>query len=106
MILDTNAISDLLKNNEALVAALGKDDHQLPVIALGEYRYGLMRSSLREQLEQRLRRWEAIWPVLPVGSETTAHYARVREQLRASGNPLKPCRLIVCSRFGSSARSL
>jgi predicted nucleic acid-binding protein len=88
VILDTNAISALLKNDEALVAALGRDDHHLPVIALGEYRYGLMRSTLREQLEERLRRWESIWPVLSIGAETAAHYARVREHLRARGTPI------------------
>jgi predicted nucleic acid-binding protein len=88
MILDTNAISALLKHDEALIAALGNEDHQLPVIALGEYRFGLRRSKLRTRLEGQLRQWELIWTVIPVVRETTEHYARVREALRARGTPI------------------
>ncbi len=88
MILDTNAISDLLRATEALISVLGQEDHHLPVIALGEYRYGLTRSRLRETLERQLNQWEAIWPVLAIVRETTCHYARIREQLRSDGAPI------------------
>ena len=88
MILDTNAISDLLKNDVALVEVLGQDDHHLPVIALGEYQYGLMRSKLRSEIELRLRQWTALWTVLTIGEETARYYASTREQLRADGTPI------------------
>ena len=88
MILDTNAISALLKHDMSLVALLGEEDHQLPVIALGEYRFGLRRSRLRKRLERQLRQWELVWTVLPVMRETTEHYGRIREQLRAQGTPI------------------
>lgn len=88
MILDTNAISDLLKNDRALIALLGSNDHHLPVIALGEYRYGLRRSTLRDLLERQLRQFEAVWMVLPIVAETSSHYAKVRDQLREQGTPL------------------
>ena len=88
MILDTNAISDLFQANESLLELLGNDDHQLPVIALGEYRYGLARSRLRKELDARLRQLEAIWTVLPIDRETTRVYADVRNQLRIGGTPI------------------
>jgi len=88
MILDTNAISALLKHDTALIALLGHEDHHLPVIALGEYRFGLRRSKLRQKLEQQLRSWEQIWAVLPVVRETTEHYGHIREKLRARGAPI------------------
>ena len=88
MILDTNAVSALLKCDAALIALLGRGDHQLPVIALGEYRFGLCRSKLRQKLEQQLRKWEQLWTVLPVVRETTEHYAQIREGLRTQGTPI------------------
>lgn len=88
MILDTNAISSLLRGDTDLVRLLGTENHQLPAIALGEYRYGLRRSRLANELEQRLSRFESIWNVLAVDRQTTHHYARIRDQLRNQGTPI------------------
>lgn len=89
MILDTNAVSDLLEGNAALEALLGRSSrHELPVIVIGEYRYGLARSrrsrTLLPLLEELIR--ESI--VLPLGVETAAAYAVVRDALRAQGTPI------------------
>jgi predicted nucleic acid-binding protein len=48
MLLDTNAISAWAKDDKALLGALRPDRTWfLPSIALGEYRYGLLKSTFR-----------------------------------------------------------
>ncbi|MDP1920884.1 MAG: type II toxin-antitoxin system VapC family toxin [Myxococcales bacterium] len=87
--LDTNAVSALFEGDEALVALLGRADRlSLPVIVVGEYRYGLQRSRHRRQLEVLLQQLVAASEVLTVGLETTVVYAQTRERLRARGRPL------------------
>lgn len=87
--LDTNAVSALFEGDDALVALLGRADRlSLPVIVVGEYRYGLQRSRHRRQLESLLQQLVAASELLTVGLETTSVYARTRERLRARGRPL------------------
>ncbi|MDP3504118.1 MAG: type II toxin-antitoxin system VapC family toxin [Myxococcales bacterium] len=87
--LDTNAVSALFEGDDALVALLGRADRlSLPVIVVGEYRYGLQRSRHRRQLESLLQQLVAASEVLTVGLETTVVSAQTRERLRARGRPL------------------
>jgi tRNA(fMet)-specific endonuclease VapC len=89
MILDTNAISDLLLENRALLRALPAHViFRLPVIALGEYRYGIERSRERVNLGHLLDQLEAVAEILPVDPQTAAHYANIREELRKHGHAL------------------
>lgn len=89
MILDTNAVSDLLEGNSALAALLGgASRHELPVIVIGEYRYGLTRSRRRRTLLPLLDELTRESIVLPIGVETAAAYAVVREALRTQGTPI------------------
>ncbi len=89
MILDTNAVSALLSGDASLARILeSADRHHLPVIVIGEYRYGLHRSQhgqkLRTFLEILIR--ESL--VLRVDEATTVHYAAVRNELRERGRPI------------------
>ncbi len=89
MILDTNAVSGLLEGDPALEALLARDHrHELPVIVIGEYRYGLARSRRRRTLLPLLDELVRESTVLSVGLETAAAYAAVREALRAQGTPI------------------
>jgi tRNA(fMet)-specific endonuclease VapC len=89
LILDTNAISALFTEDRALTSLLGGTDrHHLPTIVIGEYRYGLMRSRDRGALARLLDELIAASIVLPVDLATTAHYATVRDELRATGTPI------------------
>lgn len=89
MILDTNAVSALLAGDPALEAVLaGEERHELPVIVIGEYRYGLQRSRARARLEPLLEALIEESGVLSISEATTRHYARVRESLRAAGKPI------------------
>jgi tRNA(fMet)-specific endonuclease VapC len=89
MILDTNAVSALLAGDRKLEKILSRRAvHELPVIVIGEYRYGLLRSRARVSLESLLDALVENSVVLPVDDETTKSYAEVREQLRKRGTPL------------------
>jgi predicted nucleic acid-binding protein len=89
MILDTNAISALLDGDTALQAVLTvAERHHLPVIAMGEYRYGLKSSKHRLALENLLNRLEAESLVVPLNSATARLYADIRHELKTAGHPI------------------
>jgi tRNA(fMet)-specific endonuclease VapC len=89
LILDTNAISAVLEGDAAVERALSLSDrHHLPVIALGEYRYGLLRSRRRAELEPLLDRLEAESIVYSLDPTTARNYADVRDELRSARTPI------------------
>ena len=89
MILDTNAVSAVLSGDQAVGELLDRDDrHHLPVIVIGEYRYGLLRSSRRQHLDVLLEALTRESIVLLVDETTAETYAHLREELRAAGRPL------------------
>jgi tRNA(fMet)-specific endonuclease VapC len=71
MILDTNAVSDFADANQGLLDRLQQsaEDIHLPVIVLGEYRYGVKSSRLRAARESWLDELESTAIVLAVTSE-------------------------------------
>jgi tRNA(fMet)-specific endonuclease VapC len=89
VILDTNAVSALADGAPALLAALADVERlSLPVIVLGEFRFGAAQSRHRARYESWLTRLAAASQVLPVDEETARHYAVLRERLRAAGRPI------------------
>ena len=89
MILDTNAISALLEDDEALHARIAAEPTlYLPVIAIGEFRFGLLGSRLREPLSEKLNALIRRSAVFDVTDATTQHYAELRQALKAAGTPI------------------
>lgn len=89
MILDTNAVSALLTGDPSLEGMLtGVSRHHLPTVVIGEYRYGLARSRLRDRLEELLTLLISDSNVLPIDLASTRQYAKVRNELRAQGTPI------------------
>ncbi len=89
MILDTNALSAFFEGSPALGAALERTARLfLPVIVLGEYRFGLARSKKRRLIEPALDALEQAATVLSVEAETVRPYAEIRERLRRAGTPI------------------
>jgi predicted nucleic acid-binding protein len=89
VILDTNALSAFADENPSIIAVLDTaDEVSLPVIALGEYRYGVAQSRHRARYEQWLTDLLADCDVLDVTEKTTHHYAAINIELRQSGNPI------------------
>lgn len=89
MILDTNAVSALLVGDAALGDVLAADErHHLPVIVIGEYRYGVLGSRHRDHLQILLETLIRESMVLPVDEMTADAYAEVRDELRRKGRPI------------------
>ena len=89
MILDTNAVSALFVGDPALGEVLAGDQrHHLPVIVIGEYRYGLLGSRHRARLEDLLRILIRESLILQVDETTAEVYAQVRDELRQNGRPI------------------
>lgn len=89
MILDTNAVSDLFAGNQDLEAALAvSEKHHLPVIVIGEYRFGLIASRKQRMLEPLLDRLEQESFVLSPDRSTARQYAGIRHELRSKAKPI------------------
>lgn len=87
MILDTNAVSALADGDEQLLAIVSQVSRfALPVIVLGEYRFGIARSRYRNRYVDWLDKLIAASTVLSIDEETADHYATLREVLRESGH--------------------
>ncbi len=89
MILDTNAISAVVDGDPAiepklLAAAVAA----IPVIALGEYRFGVAQSKKRAVYEAWLRENLPLFRILSIDAETAEAYAEARLELRISGTPI------------------
>ena len=89
MIVDTNALSDLLEGRPEMRTAVGRAATlQIPVVVLGEYRYGLLHSRLRKVYEATLEGLLADVEILPIDPVTAEYYALVRSELRRAGRPI------------------
>ena len=89
MILDTNAVSALFAGDRALSELLSNSSHHhLPVIVIGEFRYGLLRSRQADLLSSLLDTLIRESIVLGIETRTANEYAHVREELRAVGKPI------------------
>jgi tRNA(fMet)-specific endonuclease VapC len=60
----------------------------VPVIVLGEYRYGIALSRERKRYEQWLSEYLPKFRILDVDERTTTSYAAVRMELRKAGTPI------------------
>lgn len=89
MILDTNALSAFVDGEPAVGARLrGEDSVAIPVIVLGEFRYGIARSRSRDRYERWLADHLSNFEILSVTEPTTLTYARVRAALKKLGRPI------------------
>jgi tRNA(fMet)-specific endonuclease VapC len=89
MILDTNALSAIADDIPAVITIFGQAASiELPVIVLGEYRFGIAQSRRRGEYEKWLRDLIAATRVLVVEDETSRHYAEIRRALKKAGQPI------------------
>lgn len=89
MILDTNGLSAIADGDPALEPILRKTvEVALPVIALGEYLYGIRQSRNRDRYELWLAKAIESFHVLFVDEETAAWYAALRGELKKAGTPI------------------
>lgn len=64
-------------------------DHiAVPVIVLGEFRFGAAQSRKRQDYENWLVKLISASLILPVDEQTTIHYAAIRFELKQIGRPI------------------
>jgi tRNA(fMet)-specific endonuclease VapC len=89
LILDTNALSAFVDGEPDVGAILGLQHRAaVPVIVLGEFRYGIMGSRHRKTYEKWLENHLRHFDLLAVTVETTVPYASLRAALKRSGRPI------------------
>ena len=90
MIFDTNAVSAFADADAGMLQRVREFSAtiSLPVVVLGEYRYGLKSSRQRAAREQWLDELEANCSVLDITSDTSRTYAEIRYELRRAGKPI------------------
>ena len=89
MILDTNALSAFVDGEPEIGAILGSQHRAaIPVIVLGEFRYGIMGSRHRNAYEEWLNAHLRHFDLLAITAETTVPYAALRATLKRLGRPI------------------
>ena len=89
MILDTNALSAFVDGDAGVGAILRTQARAaIPVILLGEFRYGIAESRHRKAYESWLDSQLRNFDVLAITDQTTIAYAALRVALRRSGRPI------------------
>ncbi len=89
MILDTNGLSAFFDGERSAVSRLAEAEAvYLPVIVIGEYRFGLRASRYRRERESQLLRFARSCTVLAVLESTTSAYAVIKHTLKRAGTPI------------------
>jgi len=89
VILDTNGLSALVEGEPSLEPVLRRAERLLiPVIVLGEYRYGIGHSRSRQHYQQWLQEYLPKFRILDVEDRTTIPYAAIRAELKKAGTPI------------------
>lgn len=89
MILDTNALSAWAEGNPACRSAFIEASRLIvPVIVLGEYRYGICQSRHRARYEEWLARNLPLAELQSLTATTANHYAELRLHLKTEGTPI------------------
>jgi predicted nucleic acid-binding protein len=89
VILDTNGLSALAEGDSGLKSAIRNASQlTIPVIVLGEYRYGISQSRHRTDYEEWLAEYLPRFRILDVDERTSVSYSMVRIELRKAGTPI------------------
>jgi predicted nucleic acid-binding protein len=89
VILDTNALSAFVDGEARVGEVLRRQARAaIPVIVLGEFRYGIAQSRHRPTYEAWLESELPHFEILTVTEETAVAYAALRIALKRSGRPI------------------
>jgi predicted nucleic acid-binding protein len=89
LILDTNALSAIAEGEMGATQQASRASQiAIPVIVLGEYRFGIAQSRRRRAYERWLLELVTLFRVLDVNEETAIAYARIQVQLKEAGTPI------------------
>jgi len=89
VILDTNALSAFADGAAGVGEVLRRQARAaVPVIVLGEFRYGFAQSRHRADYEEWLEAQLSEFDILTVTEQTAVTYAALRVSLKRSGRPI------------------
>jgi predicted nucleic acid-binding protein len=89
VILDTNGLSAIADGDSKLESIVREAvELAVPVIVLGEFRYGIRQSRARMRYEHWLTESLPAYRVLLINEETAEHYADIRDHLKGKGRPI------------------
>jgi predicted nucleic acid-binding protein len=89
LILDTNGLSAMADGDAKLEPLLQQaTEIAVPVIVLGEYKFGIRQSGHRVRYERWLSDVIANCRVLGVDEATAERYAEIRGELKRDGHPI------------------
>jgi len=89
VILDTNALSAAADEHPGVISVLAVvQELALPVVVIGEYRYGIAQSRHRARYRRWLDGLITDCTVLDINEQTTHHYAAINVELKRAGKPI------------------
>lgn len=98
LMLDTNAVSALVKGQASrLAASLDKQAFSISVISEAELRFGLARRPVKPDLRRIVEQFLATVMVKPWDSDCAQRYALLRANLETRGTPLAPMDLSIAA---------
>lgn len=99
-LLDTNILSDLVRNPQGVVAAqitkVGEDTVCTSIIVAAELRYGAIKSN-SVQLVERIDLILSALEILPLETPADHQYASLRHHLTCQGSPIGPNDLLIAA---------
>lgn len=97
-LLDTNIISDLLRNPQGKVmqkiGELGEENICTSIIVASELRFGAVKKG-SQKLTDRVEAILSAIEVIPLEEPTDSHYANIRNHLEKNGIPIGPNDLLI-----------
>jgi tRNA(fMet)-specific endonuclease VapC len=89
MIVDTNGLSAWWLNEPSFIRHIEHADRLcVPVPALAEFRFGILKSRFHEKMTTWLDAALATTTVLAADETTSSHHAEIRLQLTSAGTPI------------------
>lgn len=99
-LLDTNILSDLVRNPQGQVAAnitrVGEETVCTSIIVAAELRYGAIKSN-STKLAERIAMILSALEILPLETPADHRYASLRHHLTAQGTPIGPNDLLIAA---------
>lgn len=89
LILDTNALSAAAEADSGVITIMGRARQvAVPVVVLGEFRFGIAQSRYRARYRRWLDGLIADCTILDLTEQTAKHYASIGVELRRAGRPI------------------
>ena len=87
--LDTNIIVEFLRGNQLVINFLKQNTNYIvPAIVYGELIFGMENAKQFEKHTKQLQDFITNVQIIPIDSDTSKYYGKIKSQLRKSGKPI------------------